>query len=395
MNIYDTIIIGGAIMGSSSAYWLSENSEYDGKILVLEPDPTYERASTTLSEASIRHQFSQPVNIKLSMFATEFFKNFFENVQVKGEAPQLPFHETGYLFLATSEGMSTLVENHEIQIRCGAEVALLSPESITERFPYIRVDDLEGGSLGLCNEGTLDAYALMQGFKQKARHNGVQYIKNHVTDIGLNSSRDRVVNVKIDSGETISCSRVINCAGPRSRWIAEMVGLELPVEPRIRAAFVFDCKEKLDGHTLPLTIDPSGIHVRTDPPYYIAGAPPIHDFEVNPDDFKVRTEQWEEMIWPALINRIPLFEKIKVINSWAGHYAYNVLDQNAVIGAAEELPNFFFCNGFSGHGFQQSPGVGRGISELIVHQEFKSLDLSDLGYARITKKEPFIEKAII
>jgi glycine/D-amino acid oxidase-like deaminating enzyme len=395
MKHFDTLIIGGAVMGSSTAYWLSENPDYDGNILVIEPDPTYAQSSTALSEASIRHQFSQPVNIKLSMFATEFFSNFHDCVQVNGEAPELPFRETGYLFLATNDGMENLINNHEIQKECGAKVALLSPSEIRKRFPYMKIDDLEGGSLGIKHEGTLDAFSLMQGLKLRARHNGVEYLNNRVVSINIDESKNLVKEVKLDSGEILSCSRVINCAGPRAKWIAEMAGLELPVEPRIRAAFVFDCREVLGGQTLPLTIDPSGVHVRTDPPYFLAGAPPTDDVEVDPNDFKVRNEEWQENIWPVLAQRIPAFEKIKVISSWAGHYAYNTLDQNAVIGACEKLSNFFFCNGFSGHGFQQSPGVGRGLSELITYGEYRSLDLTELNYDRILKNEPFLEKAVI
>jgi glycine/D-amino acid oxidase-like deaminating enzyme len=395
MKHFDTLIIGGAVMGSSTAYWLSENPDYDGNIVVIEPDPTYAQSSTALSEASIRHQFSQPVNIKLSMFATEFFSNFHNHVEVNGEAPELPFHETGYLFLATKDGMGNLIDNHQIQKDCGAEVALLSPSEIKKRFPYMRTDDLEGGSLGIKDEGTLDAFSLMQGLKLRARHNGVQYLNDRVISINVDENKGLVREVKLDSGEILSCSRVVNCAGPRSRWIAEMVGLELPVEPRIRAAFVFDCREALNGQTLPLTIDPSGVHVRTDPPHFLAGAPPVNDLEVHPDDFKVRGEEWEENIWPVLAHRIPAFEKIKVRSSWAGHYAYNTLDQNAILGTCETLPNFFFCNGFSGHGFQQSPGVGRGLSELITYGEYRSLDLTELNYSRVLKNEPFLEKAVI
>jgi glycine/D-amino acid oxidase-like deaminating enzyme len=395
MKHFDTLIIGGAVMGSSTAYWLSENPDYDENILVIEPDPTYAQSSTALSEASIRHQFSQPVNIKLSMFATEFFSNFHDSVQVNGEAPELPFRETGYLFLATNDGMENLINNHEIQKECGAEVALLSPSEIRKRFPYMKIDDLEGGSLGIKHEGTLDAFSLMQGFKLRARHNGVEYLNNRVVSINIDENKNLVKEVKLDSGEILSCSRVINCAGPRAKWIAEMAGLGLPVEPRIRAAFLFDCREVLGGQTLPLTIDPSGVHVRTDPPYFLAGAPPTDDVEVDPNDFKVRDEEWQENIWPVLAQRIPAFEKIKVISSWAGHYAYNTLDQNAIIGNCEKLSNFFFCNGFSGHGFQQSPGIGRGLSELITYGEYRSLDLTELNYDRILKNEPFLEKAVI
>lgn len=392
---WDTVIVGGAVIGSSVAYWLSENPDYDGTVLVVEPDPTYQRASTTLSEASIRHQFSNPINIALSQFATEFLADFHTHVEVDDEAPDLGFRDTGYLFLATESGMEAMRENHETQVACGAQVALLNPAELTARFPYLFVDDLAGGSLGLRHEGSLDAYSLMRGFQGRARRNGVEYATDRVVDLALNDAGNRVAGVELASGRMVDCGWVVNCAGPRARWIAEMAGLELPVEPRIRSVFSFDCRESLGGSLLPLTIDPCGLHVRTDPPHYLTGIPPDPDLEVDPDDFRVRHDEWEEQVWPALVHRIPAFERIGVTHTWAGHYAYNTLDQNAVVGPAGPVPNFLFANGFSGHGLQQSPGVGRAISELITYGEYQTLDLRELGYDRILRAEPFVERSVI
>ena len=392
---WDTVIVGGAVIGSSVAYWLSENPNYDGTVLVVEPDPTYQRASTTLSEASIRHQFSNPINIALSQFATEFLADFHTYVEVNDEAPDLGFRDTGYLFLATESGMAAMRENHEVQVACGAEVALLNPAELTARFPYLFVDDLAGGSLGLRHEGSLDAYSLMRGFQGRARHNGVEYATDRVVDLTLNDAGNRVAGVELASGRMVACGWVVNCAGPRARWIAEMAGLELPVEPRIRSVFSFDCRESLAGSLLPLTIDPCGLHVRTDPPHYLTGVPPDPDLEVDPDDFRVRHDEWEEQVWPALVHRIPAFERIGVTHTWAGHYAYNTLDQNAVVGPAGPVPNFIFANGFSGHGLQQSPGVGRAISELITYGKYQTLDIRELGYDRILRAEPFVERSVI
>jgi len=392
---YDTVIVGGAVMGSSVAYWLSENPDFDGPVLVVEMDPTYERSSTTLSEASIRHQFSEAVNVRLSMFATEFIADFHENVQVDGESPDLGFRDTGYLFLATGDGMEVLRENHEVQLSCGAEVALLTAGQLADRFGYLFVDDLAGASLGLRHEGTLDAYSMMRGFQQRARHNGIEYVTDQVVGLRTDAAGSRITHVELASGTVVACDRVVNCAGPRARWVADLVGLPLPVEPRIRGAWVFDCREELDGPTLPLTIDINGMHVRTEPPHYLAGIPPVDDVEVDPDDFAVRRDEWEDLIWPALVHRIPAFERIAVTHSWVGHYAYNTLDRNAVVGPAEAVPNFYFCNGFSGHGLQQSAGVGRALSELLTYGEYRTIDLSAMGHGRIMRGEPFLEKAII
>jgi len=142
-------------------------------------------------------------------------------------------------------------------------------------------------------------------------------------------------------------------------------------------------------------VDPSGIHVRTDGRYYMCGGPPDHDPAVAFDDFAMDHSIWEEKLWPALAARIPAFESIKGINSWVGHYAFNTLDQNAIFGPHPEVDNFIFVNGFSGHGFQQSPAMGRGVSEIIAYGEFRGLDLSALSYERVLDNRPFLEKAVI
>ena len=392
---YGTVIVGGAVMGSSLAYWLSENPDHNDTVLVVEMDPTFERSSTTLSEASIRHQFSQPTNIRLSMFATEFIADFHNNVQVDGESPELGFRDTGYLFLSTEEGMDVLRENHETQRSCGAEVALLSPGELARQFRYMFVDDLAGASLGLRHEGTLDAYSQMRGFQQRARHNGVEYVTDRVIGLQTSDTGDWVTHVALASGAVVACDRVVNCTGPRANWLADLVELPLPVEPRIRGAWVFDCRTPLEGQTLPLTIDTTGMHVRTEPPHYLAGMPPVNDVVVDVDDFAVRHDEWEDQIWPALVHRIPAFERIGVTHQWVGHYAYNTLDHNGIIGPAAAVPNFYFCNGFSGHGLQQSAGVGRALNELITYGEYRTIDLSQMGHDRIVRGEPFLEKAII
>ena len=130
-------------------------------------------------------------------------------------------------------------------------------------------------------------------------------------------------------------------------------------------------------------------------PTSCAGAPPDDDPAVEFDDFTIDHSVWENKIWPTIANRVPAFEAVKVINGWVGHYAFNVLDQNAIIGPHNEVKNFVFVNGFSGHGFQQSAAMGRGVSEIVSYGEFRTLDLSQLGYERIAAGTPFLEKAVI
>lgn len=403
---YDVVIVGGAIIGSATAYFLSVHPEFHGSILVVERDPTYAHSSTALSAASVRHQFSRPVNIRLSQFASECIEHFADLVEVDGEVPDLGFRDTGYLFLAADEEqMAQLRASHEIQRGEGAAVRLLSQAEVAARFPHLVVDDLVGASLGERHEGTLDAFSLLQGFRRRARANGVEYRHDEVVGIdtegtfrvdpdGAPHGEGRATAVRLASGAVVGCGTVVNAAGPRARWVAEMVGLRLPVVPRVRSVFAFDCRTPV-ADPFPLTIDPANVWVRREPPIYLAGTKPQPDPDAALDDFAVRHDEWESRVWPAIAHRIPAFEAVKLVRSWAGHYSVNVLDANAVIGPPPGLPNFLFANGFTGHGLQHAAGVGRGLAEWITQGRYTTIDLGELGYERVLTNEPFLELAII
>ena len=198
---------------------------------------------------------------------------------------------------------------------------------------------------------------------------------------------DRVDRVRLATGETVPVGTVVNASGARAALTARMAGLELPVEPRLRYTFMFDAAERLE-RDLPLTIDPTGVHVRSDGDVYMAGCAPDDDRAFDHDDLRMDRDLWEEKVWPALAHRIPAFERAKVMTQWAGHYAYNTLDHNVVVGPHNEVPNFIFANGFSGRGLQQSPAIGRGVAELITYNEYRTLDLTPLGYDRIARRGP-------
>ena len=179
-----------------------------------------------------------------------------------------------------------------------------------------------------------------------------------------------------------------------SKPINKLPKLSSGSQPIDNGNYIFKSEEKLK-FTLPLIIDPTGIHFRSDGHQFLCGFAPEIDEPVEYDDFKVDYKLWEEKIWSTLANRIPVFERIKLVNAWAGHYAFNTFDQNGIIGPHPEFSNFYFANGFSGHGLQQSPAVGRALSEQIIYNKYKSLDLSQLSPKRLVEKKPFLEKAII
>ena len=392
---YDVVIVGGAIYGSSVAWWLTQMAGFDGKILVVERDPTYELASTSHTNSCIRQQFSNPLNIQISRFGAEFIKNFRTFMGDDPEVPELALQSYGYMYLAdTPEFAKTLQESQTIQASLGAHTRHMSRDEIAADYPFYQLDDIIAANHNLVDEGYFDGGTMFDWFKRMARRNGVEYIHDEVVGMTLNATGTGVDHVTLKSGGTIGCGTVVNASGPRAVATAQMAGIELPVRPRKRYTFIFDAATPLD-RDLPLTIDPSGVHMRSEGNYYLAGGPPDDDPDVAFDDFGFDHSLWESKIWPVIATRVPAFEQVKVINEWVGHYAFNTMDQNAVIGRHDTVSNFVFANGFSGHGLQQSPAMGRGIAELIAFGEYRSLDLAPFGYERVASNTKFMEKAVI
>ena len=389
---YDVVIVGGAMIGSSVAWWLSRDPEFKGRILVVERDPSYAQAASSLSHSCIRQQFGSEVNVLISRFGAEFIHGFRDWMQ-DPEAPAIKLQSFGYLYLADTEAFAEVLRDNAVMQRSlGAHTRILSPEEIQAEWPWYDVEGLVCGSHNPVDEGYFDGATIFDWFRRKARRMGVEYVQDEVT--GLDMAGGRVAGVRLASGATVGAGTVVNAAGTRASRLARMAGLDLPVEPRKRYSVLFAAAEPLP-RDLPLTIDPSGVFVRTDGAHYLSGCTPDPDDLSDPDDFHMSHELWEELIWPVVATRIPAFERLRVLHSWVGQYDYNTLDQNAVLGPAPDLPNLLFANGFSGHGFQQAPAVGRGLAEWIVHGGWKTLDLSPLGYDRILRNEPLRERAII
>ena len=393
---YDVVIIGGAIMGSSTAWFLSNNPDFTGRILVVEKDPSYEFASTTHTNSCMRQQFSASLNIQISQFAAEFVKNIREFMGNDPDVPHLQIHNFGYMYLADTEAFATVLrENHKVQVENGAGTKLMSPEQIKQDYPFYNTDDIVLGSHNLVDEGYWEGITVFDWWRKKARQNGVHYIHNEVVSMEKNKAGDRIETVKLATGEVIACGKVVNASGPRAILTSRMAGIEIPVEPRKRYTYVFSAEKPLD-RDLPLTIDPSGVHFRQDgTSLYMAGGHSAIDPAVDYDDFEMNHNLWMDHIWPALATRIPQFEAVKVVREWVGHYAYNAFDHNAILGPHDQVENFIFQNGFSGHGLQQSPAMGRGTAEWLTYGEYRTLDLSPFHYERIAAKTPLVEKAVI
>ncbi len=391
---YDVVIIGGAIMGSSTAWFLTDNADFDGSVLVIERDPTYEFASTSHTNSCVRQQFSTELNIRISQFTADFVTNLRERMGGDTRVPELGIQSFGYLYLADTDGFADVLRaNQKVQSAAGAETRLMTADEIKARYPFYQVDDIILGSINTKNEGYWDGATVFDWFRRQARERGVEYVAGEVVDIAR--SVDRVTGVRLASGEEIACEHLVNASGPRAAVTAQMAGLDVPVEPRKRYTWIFKADQPLDQE-LPLTIDPSGVHMRENGGgTYMAGGHSDVDPAAAFDDFTMDHGLWLDQIWPVIATRVPQFEAIKVINEWTGHYAMNVFDHNAVLGPHPEVGNFLFQNGFSGHGLQQSPAMGRGIAEWITYGEYRALDLSPFAYDRVVADEPIVERAVI
>ena len=386
------VIIGGGAIGSSAAYHLATHPRFAGEITVIERDPSYARASSMLSASGIRQQFSTPVSIRMSQYGLAFIRAAGAALAVDGAAAELAFKEHGYLFLATDAGLPILRENVAVQRGEGAEIALLDPDGLNARFPWLRTDDLAAGAFGERGEGSFDGPALLQALRRRARALGVRYVAREC--VGFARDGGRVRGVRLDDGGVLDCDKAVISAGAWSGRVAAMLGIAMPIVPRKRMVYVVACREPLAR--CPLVIDPSGIWFRQEGAVFLTGRSPGEN-EPDPDEppLVVEEEMFTERVWPVLAERVPAFEALKLTSSWAGYYELNLFDHNGIVGRHPAVENAVFAAGFSGHGMQHSPATGRGVAELIVDGRFASLDLSPLGWARLIEGRPMWERNIV
>jgi glycine/D-amino acid oxidase-like deaminating enzyme len=388
---FDVIVSGGGIMGAATAFWLTRLSP-GISVAVIERDTSYARSSTALSVASIRSQFSHPVNVQISRFGIGFIRDFAQYCP-QGGVPDLGLRENGYLFLTGRPDQAALM--HDIaamQRSFGAATEVLVPETLAARFPWLCLDDVVAGSFGPRDEGWFDNMGLLGGLRAQARAQGATFIADEVT--GLDAQAGIVRAARLKSGAVVQGAAFVNAMGTRAATALRWLGADLPVEPRKRTVFVIDAPNARHP-SAPLLVDHTGFYLRPEGEHWITATVPQNDGPCDPDDFEPDHALFEDEIWPALYARAPGFDAVKVVRLWVGHYAYNRLDQNAILGRHPEFENLYLANGFSGHGLQQAPAVGRGLAEQILTGDWQSLDLSALGVGRVLAGQPCAERAVV
>jgi len=387
-SCHDVVIVGGGIMGCSTAYYLM-SADNNLKVAVVEMDPGYVYASTTLSMANIRIQFSLKENVQISQYAFECLDRFEEEMAVDEDKPDISYRREGNLFLVDEDGRQTAEEGLALQKALGCQIKWYSPEQIKKYYPLYDLGGYVGGTFGP-QDGYLDAYSVLMGYRAKAKFFGAEFIKDEVVEIVTEGGR--VSGVRLASGGKLEGKFVVNCAGAWGAKVAQTAGVKLPVEPVKRQVFALDTAIKPEG-PLPLTILPSGLYFRTETGDLILLGKSMDDDTVG-FDFTWDRKRFEDILWPELAQFVPAFDTLKVVRGWGGLYAVNTLDSNAILGEWPEIKGMFLANGFSGHGLQQGPAVGRYLSELILGRK-PLLDLSIFQPERILENRPLSEGGIV
>ena len=385
---FDVIIVGGGVMGCSTAHHLL-SADGTLQVAVVEKDPSYSRASSTLSVGNARLQFSLQQNIEISLYTMEVLESFAEDMAVDGVAADVSFKAEGNLFLVSEETRSAAREAWSLQRRLGCPVEWLSAQEIEARVPLLNAESVLGGTLGTA-DGHLDGYALLMAYRHKAIDRGAVFVKGRVEK--LLSDSGAISGVELADGRRIAARSVVNCAGAWAAQILATIGIQLPVEPVQRQVFVVEPEVK-PAAPMPLTSHPSGLYFRSEGEDRVLVGRSMTDDRTG-FDLRWEESRFTETLWPALVDLVPAFERLRFERGWAGLYAVNRLDGNAILGEWPEVPGLFLANGFSGHGLQQAPAAGRYLSEMILDRT-PTLDLSVFGPGRILTGQAIEESALV
>lgn len=385
---FDVAIIGGGLIGCAVAHFL-KSLDPAMQVGVIEPDPSYEYASTPRASGGCRVQFTCPENIQLSRDSIAFIRDFGEQMAVGGDKPDVGWVQGGYLFIVPPGQVEHLTGNVKRQNSFGCEVNLLSPSELKARWPSMNVSDLGVGAHSP-GDGWCDPNSLLWGFRRKAASQGVTFIKARVTSIATDAAKVR--SVGLDDGSVVLAENFVNAAGAWSGDVAKLAGMKLPISPMKRYEHYFTAGSPMER--IPYVKDLARLAFRSEGNGFSGGlvngaVPRAYDFEVDHGYF-------ENVVWPAAAHRFAPLEAAKCHRTWAGLYEECDLDGNAVIGRWNNgLANFYVVAGFSGHGMMHAPAAGRGIAELIVKGRYESIDLTKLGYERVERGEPYRETGIL
>ena len=371
----EVVIVGGSVVGSSVAWNLRQDG-YRGRIVVVERDDSYRRASAFLAMGGIRQQFCTAVTVQMVQHSVKLWKEFDRKLAARDFSPKSRFRQRGYLFLADKASAHSLMRRYELERRAGAIAQLIARDDIRRIVPDLVLDDIVFGVLGP-EDGYAAPREVLKGFRHAAAASGVEYLIDEVTAIEVTAGH--ISGVVLASGEIIATPVVVNAAGPWAGALAMLAGLDVPVTPMRQMLFRATLPHYWPTR-FPMVIDPGGVHWRHDDPLS-SGDPDriICAFtkwdEPEGENFTPAIERWNAEFLPALTRRLPAFGGLTDVEGWAGLYEMTP-DHNPVLGEHPALRGFIFANGFSGHGLMMSPATGKIVSELVRTGRSTTFDVS-------------------
>lgn len=404
----DVVIVGGGVMGCSIALHLREAGI--ARVIVIERDSSYARASSHLAMGGIRQQFGSALNVRLVQLSVPFWRAFDERFSGPGAPIRANFRQRGYLFLASQDQASAFERRLKLMVDCGAAVEKLDRAELARRLPDAFLDDLAFGVFGR-DDGYASPREVLKGMRAGAGNAGAEFVTGEVCGIdrvgvsrvrteamGYPESAGRVSGVLLSSGERIAAGVVVIAAGAWAANVARLAGIELPIRPQRQ--HLFRCAlPDFWPYRFPMVVDPTGVHWRHDDPDHVSDldrivvARTIHD-EPFAENFECDASRWERDFFPPLVHRVPALKGVRVIEGWCGLYEVTP-DHNPVVGALPQVAGLYVAAGFSGHGLMMSPAIGRVMSEIIRTGHAESADVTPLAADRFARGEVFQDGAMI
>ena len=378
----DVVIIGGGVVGSSIAWHLREHG-FTGRVLVVERDRSYERASSFLAMGGIRQQFCTAVTVQMVQHSVRFWKQFDARMGTAEARPRAWFRQRGYLFLADAAAAPSLLRRYELERRAGAVVQMLSPDEVRRLVPDAWLDDIVFAILG-GEDGYADPREVLRGFRRAAAAR-VDFVEDAVTSIAAGG---RVTGVGLASGARVDAPVVVNAAGAWAGAVARLAGLDVPVQPMRQ--MLFRCTlPRYWPYRFPMLIDPGGVHWRHEDPVDADGPDRLIAAFTKWDEpigeqFEPDQSRWSREFHPAMTRRVPSLAAVTDVCGWSGLYEMTP-DHNPVFGEHPALGGLIFANGFSGHGLMMSPATGVIVSELIRLGRSVTFDVSMFAVDRFER----------
>lgn len=384
MNAAEVVIIGGGVIGSAAAWRLREDG-FTGRIVVVERDRSYTRASSFLAMGGIRQQFTLPVCVRMVQHSVALWQEFDERLRTPTHTPRAWFRQRGYLFLADDTNAAALTAREAAQAAAGAAQRRLSVDDIHALVPGLMLDDIRFGLFGP-EDGYANPREVLFGLRAAALAAGVEYLDDEVVEIDTRAGR--VIGVTLAHAGWLPARVVVNAAGALAGRVARLARLEVPVAP-VRQ-LLFRCTLPQTWPTrFPMVVDPGGVHWRHDDAL-VPGDPDRLILactkwdEPAGENLTCDDVRWENEFYPALVRRLPAAVDVRDVAGWAGLYEMTP-DHHPVLGEHPGLGGFLLASGFSGHGLMMSPATGLVVSELVRLGESRTFDITPFAVDRFER----------